>query len=158
MEDSTTLVLLGLAVSIVFRARQFSLGAEGQLLLGALATAVVALKAPVPAPFHLILALVAAGTVGFLWGLIPGLLKAYLKVDEIVSTLMLNVIALQLSDLLLFNWLRDPHGGFHRHGPLPGERGAAAGDPRHARHGHDLHHAGGGRLHLVSHGAHALWL
>ena len=112
MEESTTLILLGLAVSIVFRARQFSLGAEGQLLLGALAAAVVALKAPVPAPFHLILALVAAGTVGFLWGLIPGLLKAYLLVDEIVSTLMLNVIALQLSDLILFNWLRDPTAGF----------------------------------------------
>jgi ABC-type uncharacterized transport system permease subunit len=112
MEESTTLILLGLAVSLVFRARQFSLGAEGQMLLGALATAIIAVHAPLPAPWHLILALVAAGTVGFLWGLIPGLLKAYLAVDEIVSTLMLNVIALQLSDLLLFNWLRDPNAGF----------------------------------------------
>ena len=119
MEESTTLILLGLAVSIVFRARQFSLGAEGQMLLGALATAVVALHAPLPAPFHLILALVAAGTVGFLWGLIPGMLKAYLAVDEIVSTLMLNVIALQLSDLLLFNWLRDPTAGFIATAPFP---------------------------------------
>jgi len=112
MEESTTLILLGLAVSLVFRARQFSLGAEGQMLLGALATAIIAVHAPLPAPWHLILALVAAGTVGFLWGLIPGLLKAYLAVDEIVSSLMLNVIALQLSDLLLFNWLRDPNAGF----------------------------------------------
>jgi ABC-type uncharacterized transport system permease subunit len=42
MEESTTLILLGLAVSIVFKARQFSLGAEGQMLLGALATAIIA--------------------------------------------------------------------------------------------------------------------
>lgn len=112
MEESTTLILLGLAVSLVFRARQFSLGAEGQMLLGALATAVIAIKVPLPFPYHLILALVAAMAVGFLWGLIPGLLKAYLSVDEIVSTLMLNVIALQLFDLLLFNWLRDPTAGF----------------------------------------------
>jgi general nucleoside transport system permease protein len=119
MEESTTLILLGLAVSIVFRARQFSLGAEGQMLLGALATAVVALKVSLPAPYHLILALVAAMGVGFLWGLIPGLLKAYLSVDEIVATLMLNLIALQLFDLLLFNWLRDPTAGFIGTVPFP---------------------------------------
>ena len=112
MEESTTLILLGLAVSIVFRARQFSLGAEGQLLLGALAAAIVALKVQAPPLIHITLALAAAGTAGFLWGLVPGLLKAYLRVDEIVSTLMLNVIALQFSDLVLINWLRDPSAGF----------------------------------------------
>jgi ABC-type uncharacterized transport system permease subunit len=48
MEESTTLILLGLAVSLVFRARQFSLGAEGQMLLGALATAIIAVNAPLP--------------------------------------------------------------------------------------------------------------
>lgn len=120
MEESTTLILLGLAVSLVFRARQFSLGAEGQMLLGALATAVIAIKVPLPFPYHLILALVAAMVVGFLWGLLPGLLKAYLSVDEIVSTLMLNVIALQLFDLLLFNWLRDPSAGFVGTPPFAG--------------------------------------
>lgn len=119
MEESTTLILLGLAVSLVFRARQFSLGAEGQMVLGALATAIVAFHVPLPAPFHMIFALAAAGTVGFLWGLIPGLLKAYLAVDEIVSTLMLNVIALQLSDLLLFNALRDQTAGFIATPPFP---------------------------------------
>jgi len=112
LEESTTLILLGLAVSLVFRARQFSLGAEGQVLLGALAAAAVAVKAPAPFPLHLLLALGAAGMAGFLWGLIPGLLKAYLAVDEIVCTLMLNVIALQLFDLVLLNWLRDPSAGF----------------------------------------------
>jgi simple sugar transport system permease protein len=119
LEESTTLILLGLAVSIVFRARQFSLGAEGQMLLGALMTAVIALKLSLPFPAHMLLALAAAMIIGFLWGLIPGLLKAYLSVDEIVSTLMLNVIALQLFDLLLFNWLRDPAAGFVGTAPFP---------------------------------------
>lgn len=119
LEESTTLILLGLAVSIVFRARQFSLGAEGQMLLGALMTAVIALKLSLPFPAHMLLALATAMTIGFLWGLIPGLLKAYLSVDEIVSTLMLNVIALQLFDLLLFNWLRDPAAGFVGTAPFP---------------------------------------
>jgi len=119
MEESTTLILLGLAVSIVFKARQFSLGAEGQMLLGALATAVVALKLSLPFPWHMILALAAAMAIGFVWGLLPGLLKAYLSVDEIVSTLMFNVIALQLFDLLLFNWLRDPTAGFVGTVPYP---------------------------------------
>ncbi|HAJ36799.1 MAG TPA: ABC transporter permease [Chloroflexi bacterium] len=119
MEESTTLILLGLAVAIVFKARQFSLGAEGQMLLGALATAVIALKLSIPFPWHMLLALAAAMTIGFLWGLLPGLLKAYLAVDEIVSTLMFNVIALQVFDLLLFNWLRDPTAGFVGTVPFP---------------------------------------
>uniref|UniRef100_A0A7C1JK38 ABC transporter permease n=1 Tax=Caldilinea aerophila TaxID=133453 RepID=A0A7C1JK38_9CHLR len=119
LEESTTLILLGLAVSIVFRARQFSLGAEGQMLLGALMTAIIALKLSLPFPAHMLLALATAMMIGFLWGLVPGLLKAYLSVDEIVSTLMLNVIALQLFDLLLFNWLRDPAAGFVGTAPFP---------------------------------------
>jgi simple sugar transport system permease protein len=112
MAESTTLILLGLAVSIVFRANQFSLGAEGQMFLGALIAGIISLHVSAPQPLHILLVLLAAGAVGFLWGLIPGVLKAYLNVNEIVSTLMLNVLAVQLYDLLLINWLRDPQAGF----------------------------------------------
>jgi len=112
MEDSITLILLGLAVAIVFRANQFSLGAEGQLFLGALAAAGVALYVDAPIFVHIPLALLAAMTAGFLWGLVPGLLKAYINVDEIVSTLMLNVIAFQFYQLVLTQWFRDPSLGF----------------------------------------------
>lgn len=112
IEESITLILLGLSVSIVFRARQFSLGADGQMLLGALAAGIVSLYLPAPAYLHIPLAFAAAALTGFLWGWLPGLLKAYLQVDEIVSTLMLNVIALQFYDLLLIRWLRDPGAGF----------------------------------------------
>jgi simple sugar transport system permease protein len=111
LEESTTLILLGLAVALVFQARQFSLGAEGQMILGGMAAGVVALRVSAPPWLHVPLALAAAALTGFLWGLIPGLLKAHLNVDEIVSTLMLNVIALQLYNLLLIYWLRDPSVG-----------------------------------------------
>lgn len=119
IEESITLILLGLAVTIVFRARQFSLGAEGQLFLGALAAGTVALSVDVPILIHIPLALLAAGAVGFLWGWIPGLLKAYINVNEIVSTLMLNVVAVQLYQLFLIQWLRDPTAGFIATIPFP---------------------------------------
>jgi simple sugar transport system permease protein len=61
---------------------------------------------------HIGLILLAAGTAGFLWGLIPGILKAYVNANEIVSTLMLNVIAIQFYRLLLTQWLKDPTAGF----------------------------------------------
>jgi ABC-type uncharacterized transport system permease subunit len=112
IEDSITLILVGLAVAVVFSARQFSLGAEGQIFLGALAAGVVSLYIDAPIAIHIGLALIAAGIAGFLWGLIPGVLKAYLNADEIVSTLMLNVIAIQLYRFLLTQYLKDPQAGF----------------------------------------------
>jgi len=112
IEESITLTLLGLSVAIVFSARQFSLGAEGQLVLGALAAGIVSLFVQAPLVIHISLALIAAGTVGFIWGLIPGILKAYVNANEIVSTLMLNIIAIQVYHLLLTQWLKDPTAGF----------------------------------------------
>jgi simple sugar transport system permease protein len=112
IEDSITLILVGLSVAIVFSARQFSLGAEGQIFMGALAAGIISLFIQAPIAIHIGLALVAAGAAGFLWGLVPGVLKAYLNADEIVSTLMLNVIAIQLYNLLLTQWLKDPTAGY----------------------------------------------
>jgi simple sugar transport system permease protein len=112
LEDSITLILVGLAVAIVFRAKQFSLGAEGQIYLGALAAGIVSLFVKAPMVLHIGLALIAAGLAGFLWGLVPGILKAYVNADEIVSTLMLNIIAIQVYRLLLTQWLRDPNAGY----------------------------------------------
>jgi simple sugar transport system permease protein len=101
IEESITLTLVGLAVCMVFRARQFSLGAEGQLYLGALAAGLVGLYLDLPPLLHASLAVVAAAAAGFLWGLIPGVLKAYLDANEIVSSLMLNAIAIRLYNLIL---------------------------------------------------------
>ncbi|NPV78009.1 MAG: ABC transporter permease [Anaerolineae bacterium] len=108
--DAINLTMLGLAISIVFQANQFSLGAEGQLIFGAMAAGAVALFLP-PFTGLFIVGLIASGVAGFLWGVLPGVLKAYLGSDEIVSTLMLNFIAVQIYDFLLQNFFMPPGAG-----------------------------------------------
>jgi len=112
IEDAITLSFLGLAVAVPFRARQYSLGADGQLFLAALASAAVGLYLPGPWFVVLPLAFAAAMLTGFGWGLLPGLLKARYAANEIVTTLMLNVIAVQLYRLLISGPMRDPAAGF----------------------------------------------
>jgi ABC-type uncharacterized transport system permease subunit len=111
--DALTLIMLGLAIAIVFRAEQFSLGAEGQLYLGALVSGVIGLSfGDVPRYLLVPIALLSAATVGFLWGLLPGALKAYLGADELVSTLMLNTIATKFYEMVLTDQLTPPDAGF----------------------------------------------
>jgi simple sugar transport system permease protein len=112
LEDAITLTLLGLAMAIPFRARQFSLGADGQMFLGALAAAAVSLA--VGGPWFLVLpaATLAAILTGMVWGLVPGLLKVRFQANEIVTTLMLNVIAVQFYQWVIVSRLRDPLAGF----------------------------------------------
>lgn len=119
IEDATTLILLGLAISIVFKAEQFSLLAEGQLYLGALVAGIISLKLPLPPVLHIIVPLLGAATVGFLYGLIPGSLKAYLGANELVSSLMLNTIAIKFYELLLTYWLKPPGAGYTWSDMLP---------------------------------------
>ncbi len=102
INDALALTLLGLAITLVFRAQLFSLGAEGQIYLGALAAGAVALYIPgLPAAIHIPLALAAGCAAGFLWGLLPGVLRAYMGANELVSTLMLNPIGIAFYDLCL---------------------------------------------------------
>jgi len=94
---ATPLLLAGLGVAVAFRMRLWNIGAEGQLLLGAfMATGVALHWLPPETPKPLMLATMAiAGFIGgALWGLVPGLLKAKLNVNEIITTLMLNYVAL----------------------------------------------------------------
>ncbi len=93
---ATPLILAGLGVSIAFRMRLWNIGAEGQLFLGAFFATGVALHwLPAQTPTALmLLAMAIAGFIGgALWALIPGLLKARLNVNEIITTLMLNYVA-----------------------------------------------------------------
>jgi simple sugar transport system permease protein len=95
---ATPLILTGLACALAFRMRLWNIGAEGQFLLGAWGASAVVLFPLVPAgtpgiiliPLMMVAGMVAGG----LWGLIPGLLRARLAVNEIIVTLMLNYIAL----------------------------------------------------------------
>ncbi|GAB4552896.1 MAG: ABC transporter permease [Anaerolineae bacterium] len=102
IDDAISLTLVALAIAVVFRARLFSLGAEGQIFLGALSAGLVALLVTgLPPWLHITLAVVVGGLAGVLWGLIPGLLRAYLGANELVATLMLNPIAAGLYGLIL---------------------------------------------------------
>ncbi len=94
LENTTPLILTGLAVAFAFRAKLFNIGAEGQFLMGALAATWVGVNVPMPAGIHLLAALIAGTIVGGLWGGIAGFLKATRGVHEVISTIMLNFIAI----------------------------------------------------------------
>jgi len=112
LEDTINLTLLGLAVLIPFRARQFALGADGQLFLGALAGVAFGLAWPGPGWLALPLACCAAMLAGGLWGGAAGVLKWRCGANEMVVSLMLNLIAIECYRLAVSRWLRDPGAGF----------------------------------------------
>ncbi len=102
---STPLILATLGVSLAFRMRLWNIGAEGQLLLGALCTTGVALHVVSPAtpgPLALPLMMLAGFAGGAVWGFIPGWFKAQFGVNEIISSLMLNYVALSLINYFVF--------------------------------------------------------
>jgi simple sugar transport system permease protein len=106
------LILTGLAISVAFRMLLWNIGAEGQLYMGAIAATGTALYAlpSAPAPV-LIPAMLLAGFVGgALWALIPGVLRAYLKVSEVITSLMLNYVAVLFADYLVLGPWRNPQG------------------------------------------------
>lgn len=107
------LVLTALAFALAFRAGLFNVGAEGQLQGGAIAVTVVGLFAPSGSPWVMIpLSAAAAFGAGALWGAVAGILKTRLRVHEIVSTIMLNFIALNGVKFLAENLLQEPTGSF----------------------------------------------
>jgi ABC-type uncharacterized transport system permease subunit len=102
---ATPLILAGLGVSIAFRMRLWNIGAEGQLYLGAFMAAGVALHwLPAESPAWLMLTVMAiAGFIGgAIWGIVPGLLKAKLNVNEIITTLMLNYVAILWNNFFIY--------------------------------------------------------
>ncbi len=105
---ATPLLLVGLGICIAFRGGVINIGGEGQMILGALAGTVIGLALP-EAPGLLVvpLALLTGMAAGAVWGGIPGYLKARYNVNEILSTIMMNAIAVQLMNFLLRDALID---------------------------------------------------
>ncbi len=103
------ILLVGTGICISFRARVINIGGEGQIIAGALLSTVTALAMPGVPPIVLVPLVLVAGFVGgAAWGAIPGALKAYLGVNEILSTIMLNIVAVQVMNYLLRGPLIDP--------------------------------------------------
>jgi simple sugar transport system permease protein len=112
MVKAIPLMLCGLGVSIAFRMLFWNIGAEGQLAVGGIAAAGVALFGAEWLPTALLLpAMFVAGfAAGALWGLVPALLKALIRVNEIITTLMMNYIAILWVEYLFYGPWKDPAG------------------------------------------------
>lgn len=104
---TTPYILSGLAIAFAFRANLFNIGAEGQVIVGWLAAVWVGLSIHAPMMIHLPLALLAAWVAGAAWGFIPGLLKAKLGVHEVIVTIMMNYIALYVTNEIIRSVLTD---------------------------------------------------
>jgi ABC-type uncharacterized transport system permease subunit len=103
------LLLVGLGICIAFRANVINIGGEGQMIVGAILATLVGLSLPAwPGWVVIPLAVFAGFLGGAVWGAIPGALKAYFSVNEILSTVMMNAIAVQLMNFLLRGPMQDP--------------------------------------------------
>lgn len=101
LEKATPLVFSGLAVAFAFKGGLFNIGAQGQLLFGAVSAAIVGFKLTgLPPLVHAPLALLAGMVAGALYGAIPGALKRFRGAHEVITTIMLNYIAINITDWL----------------------------------------------------------
>lgn len=124
---STPLILTGLAVALAFRAGVFNIGAEGQFLVGAAAAAAVALSGgSLPAVVLITTLLIAGAVAGAFWALIAAVLRQRFHVLEVISTIMLNFVALYFVSYLVRGPLQEPTHIYPQTAPIP----AAAELPR----------------------------
>lgn len=113
LRTASPVIFTGLAVVVAFRAGYIYLGMEGSLYFGALGGALfgIYLTPFFPAGLHLPLSILAGCFAGGLWALIPAVLRARWKVDEVVSTLMLNYVGILLVDHLVYSYFQDVRDG-----------------------------------------------
>jgi ABC-type uncharacterized transport system permease subunit len=106
MVKATPLMLVGLACSLAFRMRLWNIGAEGQFFLGAFGASLIVLLPVLPEEspkWQFIVLMVLSGMLfGAIWGVIPGFLKAKFNVNEIISTLMMNYIAVEWNNYFIY--------------------------------------------------------
>ena len=110
---ASPLILTGLAIAITFKANIFNMGVEGGAVLGGFFAGIAGFTFNgLPAPLHIFLCLLTGAVVGMVYALIPAILKAYYKVDEMVVTLMLNYAVVVLVTFLSQGVFRDPSSGY----------------------------------------------
>lgn len=114
LNRATPLFIAGLAVSIGFRMNLFNIGVEGQYRIAAIIAAFVGSQFVLPAPLHITAIIIVAMVAGGLYALIPAMLKVYRGVNEVISTIMLNFIAISMAAFLV----RGPFAGERAEGQL----------------------------------------
>lgn len=105
---ATPLILTGLSVALAFKAGLFNIGAEGQLYIGSMVATILGVYMVFPIILHPLICLVMGIICGALWGLVPGLLKAYRGTHEVVTTMMLSFVAILLTEWLVSGPLKEP--------------------------------------------------
>lgn len=118
---ATPLILTGLAVLLPARMRLWNIGAEGQLQCGAIAATWIAVFTPIgQSPLAVPALLLAGMAAGAAWCLVPAMLRAWLAVNETITTLLMNYVALLLVDFLIYGPWQDPQSrGFPLSPVLP---------------------------------------
>jgi simple sugar transport system permease protein len=112
---ASPLLLTGLAVAFAFRAKFWNIGAEGQLLAGALTATVLGVHLDGVSRALVLPIVIGAGILaGGVWAAIPAILKTKLKVDDVVSTLLLNYVMIHIMGALLFGPLQQPGSSWPR--------------------------------------------
>lgn len=105
---ATPLIMTGLSVGFAFKTGLFNIGAAGQFIMGAATALYVGVHWTfLPVPLHWIVAIIMAALVGALWGFIPGVLKAYCNVHEVIATIMMNYIGMYLSNFMVKSYFFD---------------------------------------------------
>lgn len=110
---ATPIILTGLSVGFAFKTGLFNIGTPGQFIIGGFGAVFVGILFTSLGPVHWIAALLASALLGALWGLVPGLLKAYFNVNEVIASIMMNYIGMYLVNWIvksykpLFNNLRN---------------------------------------------------
>jgi simple sugar transport system permease protein len=103
------LVFTGLAFALAFRGGLFNIGVQGQAILGAIGAGLAGFLLPLPALLHLLVALLAGGLAGAAWAFGPGILKARTGAHEVITTIMLNSVAvIFIGWLIIQSWAKDP--------------------------------------------------
>ncbi len=102
------LLLIGVGLVLAFRAQFYNIGAEGQLLAGTVGATWVALFSPIHGPWAIPAMFIAAAVAGAAWGVIPTLLKLRLNVNEVITTLMMNYIAIFSVQWLIYGPWKGP--------------------------------------------------
>ena len=99
---ATPILLTGLSVGFAFKTGLFNIGASGQFIIGAFAAVYIGVKWTwMPGNLHWLAALTGAFVFGALWGFLPGLLKAFFNVHEVISSIMMNYIGMSLVNMLV---------------------------------------------------------
>lgn len=105
---ATPLIMTGLSVGFAKKTGLFNIGGPGQFIVGAFAAVFVGVRFTfLPPVVHCIVAIVAAALAGALWGVVPGVLKAYCNINEVISCIMMNYIGMSMSNLLIRKFIFD---------------------------------------------------